>query len=171
MIENDPADDDGRGISTRSVEVVVALLLLAFGATIVFDSYRLGASWGSDGPQSGYFPFYIGLLICLSAGVTLAQALFKRKSTQQFVSWSALRQVTLVLIPAAVYVLAVELIGIYIASAIYIAIFMRWLGKYGWTKSILVGVGVTVAMFVLFEIWFKVPLYKGLWNPLWWTGY
>ena len=65
---------EGAGLSTRSVEVVVALLLLAFGATIVFDSYRLGASWGADGPQSGYFPFYIGGLICLAAVATLMQA-------------------------------------------------------------------------------------------------
>jgi len=181
---DEDSSSDGPGLSTRTVEVVVALLLLAFGATIVFDSYRLGASWGSDGPQSGYFPFYIGSLICVSAAVTLVSVLigeWKARETgfpgaaarmrRQFVSWSALKQVMLVLLPAIVYVLFVQMIGIYVASAVYIAVFMVWLGKYSWTRSLCVGVGVTVAMFLLFEVWFKVPLYKGLFNPLWWTGY
>ena len=68
--------DEEAGILTRTAEVAVSLLLFAFGATVVFDSYRLGASWGSDGPQSGYFPFYIGLLICLASLATLGQAMF-----------------------------------------------------------------------------------------------
>ena len=61
------SDEDGPAprpaISTRTMEIIVALALLAVGALVVFDSYRLGAKWGDDGPQSGYFPFYIGLLL------------------------------------------------------------------------------------------------------------
>jgi hypothetical protein len=176
--------DDGAGISRATVEIIVALLLLVFGAVIMTDSYRLGASWASDGPQSGYFPFYIGSLICLSALATLGQSLIAAwkareggfagvvaRQRSQFVSWSALRQVLSVLVPAAVYVLVVQLIGIYVASAVYIALFMLWLGNYTWLKSAGVGLCVTVAVFLLFEVWFKVPLYKGLFNPLAWTGY
>ena len=51
------------GISTRTMEIVVALALLAVSALVIVDSYRLGSKWGDDGPQSGYFPFYIGLLL------------------------------------------------------------------------------------------------------------
>ena len=50
----------------------LALILFVLGTIVVFDSYRLGSKWGSDGPQSGYFPFYIGLLICLASAVTFA---------------------------------------------------------------------------------------------------
>ena len=172
------------GILTRTVEVVVALLLFAFGATVVVDSYRLGASWASDGPQSGYFPFYIGLLICLSSLATLGQAMFAqwrdRKKTFSgvvarrralFVAWGPLRQVLSVLLPALVYVLFVQLIGIYVASAVYIALFMMWLGKYTWIRSAAVGIVVNVCFFLMFEVWFKVPLFKGAFDPLWWLGY
>ena len=76
-----------------------------------------------------------------------------------------------VLIPAFVYVIGVQLIGIYVSSALYIALFMRWLGHYKWTKSVAIGVGVSAAIFAMFEIWFKVPLYKGTWDPLWFLGY
>ena len=183
-MNDDHRSGDGAGISMSAVEIGVAVLLFAFGATVVIDSYRLGASWGSDGPESGYFPFYIGALICLSSVATLAQVLIadmkareggftgaiaRRRS--QFVSRSAFRQVLSVLLPAVVYVLFVQLIGIYVASAVYIAVFMAWLGKYSFMKSALVGLCVTASIFVLFEVWFKVPLYKGIVNPLAWLGY
>ena len=171
------------GISTRTMEIVVALVLLALGALVVFDSYRLGAKWGDEGPQSGYFPFYIGLLLCISSAGTLGEvaltawkrrerfrgAIVERES--QFVAWDELKLVLSVLIPAVVYVLGVQLIGIYVASAVYIALFMLWLGKYPWLKSVAVAVIVSASIFVLFEIWFKVPLYKGTWDPLAFLGY
>ena len=180
--ENHSGDD--AGIAKRTVEIGVAVLLFAFGATVVFDSYRLGSSWGSDGPESGFFPFYIGTLICLSSAATLVQVLIadlkareggfsgaiaRRRS--QFVSRPAFRQVLSVLLPAVVYVFFVQLIGIYVASAVYIAVFMVWLGKYPVVKSALVGLCVTASIFVLFEVWFKVPLYKGMVDPLAWLGY
>jgi hypothetical protein len=171
------------GISTRTMEIAVALLLFAIGALVVFDSYRLGARWGDDGPQSGYFPFYIGLLLCASSVATLALALIaeiRRRERfrgaiaeleSQFVAWGPLKLVLSVLLPAMVYVLGIRLIGIYVASAVYIALFMVWLGKYPWPKSAAVGLIVSASLFVLFEVWFKVPLFKGAYDPLAWLGY
>jgi hypothetical protein len=160
------------GISTRAVELGVAAFIFTAGAVVVYDSYRLGSQWGSDGPQSGYFPFYIGLLICISSVVNFVQALLaKPAGGGLFVEWGPLKLVMTVLIPAAVYVLAVKYIGIYIASAIYIALFMVLLGKYSWLRGIAVGVVVNVSFFLMFEVWFKVPLYKGDLDPLQFLGY
>jgi hypothetical protein len=76
-----------------------------------------------------------------------------------------------VLIPAAVYVLGVQLIGIYVASAVYIAIFMVWLGKYVIWKAAAVGLGVSIVLFMMFEFWFQIPLPHGsLINPLAFIG-
>ncbi|MNC88371.1 Tripartite tricarboxylate transporter TctB family protein [compost metagenome] len=75
------------------------------------------------------------------------------------------------MIPAAFYVLGVELIGIYVSAAIYIAVFMVWLGDYKWLKSIVIGVVISAVMFMMFEVWFLVPLYKGMYNPLGFLGY
>ena len=162
-------------VSTRTVEIAVALILFTLGGVVVFDSYRMGSKWGSDGPQSGYFPFYIGLLICISSVVTLAQAAFgksaKPAAGTPFVLWGPFKLVLTVLIPAALYVVAVKYVGLYVASAIYIATFMIWLGKYSWWKGIAVGLGVNVIFFLMFEVWFKVPLFKGEWNPLGFLGY
>ena len=182
-MSDDKPSGGGAGISTRTMEIVVALILFAIGALVVFDSVRLGARWGDDGPQSGYFPFYIGLLLCVSSVATLAQvalAEWKRRDAfrgriaerrSQFVAWGPLRMVLSVLLPAVIYVVGIQLIGIYVASAAYIMVFMRWLGKYSWPKGAVVGVVVSVMLFLMFEVWFKVPLYKGIYNPLGWTGY
>ncbi len=166
------AGGDRTSVSTRTVEIAVALVLFILGAIVVFDSYRLGSKWGSDGPQSGYFPFYIGLLICVASVVTVAQTvLAKSGAGKPFVLWGPFKRVLTVLLPAAVYVLSVKFVGLYVASAIYIAIFMIWLGKYSWWKSIAVGLVINVIFFLMFEVWFKVPLFKGVLNPLGFLGY
>lgn len=162
----------GRGISTRTAEIASAAATLALGGLVVFDSLRLGARWADDGPQAGYFPFYVGSILCVCALVLLAHALMgKPAGPRVFVSGPQLRRVLQVFVPASIYVLAIQLIGIYVASACYIACFMHWLGKYRPSFAVALGVGMMAALFLLFEVWFKVPLYKGLWNPLFWLGY
>lgn len=162
-----------RGLRQRTVEIAVALGLIALGGTVVIDSRRLGAAWGDDGPQSGYFPFYIGLIVCISATIVLVQALRAKGKARDavFVEWGPFRQVLAVLLPAVVYVLGVQFFGIYLASAVYICVFMVWLGKYRWWKGIATGVGVAVVLFLMFEVWFKVPLAKGAFDPLSFLGY
>ena len=150
------------GTRTVLVELAVAAIIFALGALVAYDSYRLGSGWASDGPQSGYFPFYIGLFICICSTVVLAQGLLRLKTDQQvFVTSGRFKQVLVILLPSTVYVLGVQLIGIYVSSALFIALFMRLAGKYSWIRSVAVGAGVSVSAFVMFEIWFKIPLPKG----------
>ena len=159
--------------STRTVEAVVAALLFAFGAIFAVSSYRIGFRWAVEGPQSGFFPFYVSLIVCAASAVVLFNALRgrDRKAGEPFVERGQFRQVLKMLVPAAAYVLGIQLIGFYVSSAIYIVIFMRWLGKYSWVRSILLGVGIIVVFFFMFEIWFQVPLYKGHWDLTSWSGY
>ena len=164
--------DEQAALSMRTMEIVVALIIMVLGAIVVYDSHRLGSSWGDDGPQSGYFPFYIGLLLCFSSVGTLVQTLLdKREDSAGFVSREKLKLVLTVLFPALLYVAGVQYIGLYVASTIYIAFFMVWLGKYSWLKSAAVALGVTVSLFLMFEVWFKVPLFKGTLDPLSFLGY
>ena len=160
-------------ISVRAMDIITSLLFLAVGLTVMVGSLKLGASWGADGPEAGYFPFYISLIIMLSSTVTLYQAAIvsKNKKTDSFVEREPFKQVMAVLLPAIVFVLGVQLIGIYVSSALYIAIFMVWLGKYPIWKAIVVSVGVSVALYLMFEFWFQVPLPHGSWiNPLEFVG-
>ena len=156
---SDPGPSAAR---TVVVDLVVAAIIFAFGALVAWDSYRLGSGWVEDGPQSGYFPFYIGLLLCISSAVVFVQGLLKLGSdTKVFVTRSQLKQVLVILVPSTFYALGVQLIGIYVSSAVFIVLFMKIIGKYTWLRSVVVGLAVSVISFVLFELWFKIPLPKG----------
>jgi len=155
-------ESDRPAATTRTLELVVAALLFVLGAVVMADSIRLGARWADDGPQAGYFPFYIGLLICVPAAVVFARALRdKGKAAKTFVGRDALKRVLWMLVPSIVYVVLIKLIGIYVASTVFIAFFMRRLGRYPWVSTLGVAVGVSVVFFLLFEVWFKLPLPKG----------
>jgi putative tricarboxylic transport membrane protein len=159
--------NDGRAVgSVRTWEVLAALAFFVFGAVVVWDSRRLGASWGADGPQAGYFPFYIGMLICISAVANLFAALGSGAAgAKPFVEWRQLKMVLVVMVPCVLYVALIAnpwySLGIYVASTIYIAAFMRFLGKYSWARIGAVSIGTMVTFFLMFEVWFKVPLPKG----------
>jgi len=160
------------GVAHYVVEAAVAGLLLLLGIVVAITSWELGAGWTSDGPGSGYFPFYIGLVICISGAGTLFQALFgKEKNTEIFVDSEQLKRILQVLIPAAIYVGAIQVFGIYVSSAVYIALFMIFLGKFAPWKAILAALSVNTLFFMMFEVWFKVPLYKGAINLLSFLGY
>ena len=160
------------GVPTFAVEAAVAALVLLMGLVVLFGSRKLGSGWTSDGPGAGYFPFYIGLILIISGLGTLYQSLLgKKRNTEIFVDGEQIRRVLQVLIPAVVYVIAIQVLGLYIASAIYIAGFMIILGKFGRAKSIALAVTIVVIFFLMFEVWFKVPLYKGALDPLAFLGY
>jgi len=153
--------------STHVVEAVVGALLLGFGIVMMVASWKLGAGWTSDGPGSGYFPFYIALIICISSAAIVVQALFgKNRNTGVFVDTQQLRRVMSVLLPAIAYVAVVAFLGLYVASAVYIALFMVVLGKYSWMRGIVVAVLINALLYFMFELWFKVPLYAGSLDPL-----
>ena len=160
-------------ISVRVMDIITSIVFLAIGLTVMIGSLKLGASWGPDGPEAGYFPFYISLIIMLSSTVTLYQAAIvnKKKKTESFVDSEPAKRVMAVLLPAVVFVLGVQLIGIYVSAALYIAVFMVWLGKYPIWKAVAVSVGVGAALYLMFEYWFQVPLPHGAWfNPLEFVG-
>jgi hypothetical protein len=148
--------------SNRSVNIVVALVLIAVGGLVIVDSLRLGIGWAPDGPRPGYFPFYTGLLIVLSSLCTIILTLMGRMgSNEPFVRREQFHNVMKVFVPMAIYVGLIGLIGIYVASALYIAVFMHWLGRFRWHLTILVSLAVPFALFVIFELWFLLPLPKG----------
>ena len=155
--------EDKAAFRLKSAELVVAALFFAVGAIVVYDSVRLGYGWQEvHGPQPGYFPFYIGLFICIASAVNIARALLLRPAQNRpFVHVGQLKLVLAVLVPAALYVTAVTWIGIYEASFLFIGFFMRWLGRYPWWKVGAVSAAAVAVFYLIFERWFLVPLPKG----------
>lgn len=150
------------GWSHSAVDAVAAAVIFAVGVVMMVDNYKIGAGWASDGPESGYFPFRIGaILCCASLVVAFRSLLSKQRKLEIFVSWARFKLVLLVLLPTAAYVLAIQFLGIYVASTFFIGAFMRAMDKSSWLKTLLVSLGVNGLLFWMFEIQFKVPLPKG----------
>jgi hypothetical protein len=149
-------------VSQRAVGAVTAIVFFLVGVVMIVDNYKIGAGWAPEGPEAGYFPLRIGVIICIAAAVVLFQDLFgKGAGNKVFVTFGRLRHVLAVLLPTIVYVLAIKFLGIYVASAIFIGAFMRVMDRFGWLKTVVISVGVSAALFWLFEIQFTVPLPKG----------
>ena len=162
MSEGNEAAGHGAGLKRRIPEAGVALLLLAIGLVVIYDSLRVGIEWADDGPRAGYFPFYIGCLLVLSSGWNLARTLLAwRQDNAIFSAWSELRDVMAMLVPMTVFVIAVPWLGLYVPGALLIGYFMRRHSEFSWLTTITVSVAVPVTFFLIFERWFLVPLAKG----------
>jgi putative tricarboxylic transport membrane protein len=149
------------GTSQKTVDLFVAGAFMALAALVMYDSQRIGAKWAGDGPQAGYFPFYIGLIMFTASLVTFLQALLSKKSRRIFVDSAQFRSVLAIFVPTAVYIAGIYLLGIYVASIIFLSYFMRVHGGYRVQLIAPVALGVPALLFLMFEVWFLVPLPKG----------
>ena len=159
-MSNPPQASGSPGPRQRSVEIGVALFVLALGVITMIGSLKVGIGWGEEGPKSGFFPFWVGLIVVLASVVNFVRALAISPG-KLFAEWSQLAEVRKVVIPMAIYVSAVPWLGIYLSSALLIAGFMRWLGRYGWPLTLCISVALPILTYVTFERWFLVPLPKG----------
>jgi putative tricarboxylic transport membrane protein len=157
-----PEADSPAVASTRTVEIVVSLLLVTLAITLGIDNYRTGIGWDSTGPQAGYFPFYLSVILAGASLYGLAATLLARGvASETFVTRAQLRRVLLVFVPTLLFCFGVQYLGIYVASFLLIAGFMRGVGKIAWWKSLATAVLFTVIMFVTFDIAFDVIMPKG----------
>ncbi len=157
----DNAQEEGDAIGVRWPELLVALFLMGLATLVLVDSWRVGVGWADDGPQSGYFPFYIGLALFASSGWTAFKQLRRWRVVEVFAEREQVKSVLSILLPMTVYVAGVALLGIYVASLLLIAYFMLRHGKHGAALTAAVAVGVPLFFYAVFERWFLVPLPKG----------
>ena len=156
MTTNSP----GAGPMHKTVEAGVTLAIALFGVIVIIGSIKAGINWGAEGPRAGFFPFYIGLAIVVASAINLWHGL-REDNDSLFAEWGQLRQVLSVVVPTAIYVGVMPFTGLYLASMIFIAWFMRWLGKYNWLTVAAISIGMPVITYLIFERWFLVPLPKG----------
>src|SRR3989442_11432788 len=144
----------------RAADLVTAGVLFVLGAVVLVDALRLGIGWGTDGPKSGFFPFWLAVLLMVSCVAIAAQA-WRRRVGAAFITREQLGPVLKVLLPATGLVLATDLIGLYVAAAIYIGFYMRRIGQHRRVTVVALGLGIPLATFVVFQRWVLFPMPKG----------
>lgn len=154
--------------SMRTADIATASALLALGVLVLVAAIRMGIGWGSDGPESGFVPFWLSTVLILACVTIVVQAA-RRASDKRFVQREQLGRVLTVLLPAAAMILLTQFIGLYVASVLYVTAYMHWSGRRGWTFSVALPLAIVVLIFFVFERWFLVPLPKGPLEA--WLGY
>jgi hypothetical protein len=149
-------------VSRFLVEVLTGCATALFGLVVVLGATEFGIGWGDAGPEPGYFPFYVGLLIIAgSIGVLVQAFVLYRGRSLPFLDSVQARRIAAFFAPVIAFVVASLFIGLYAATAIYLAAVMRVQGGYRLHTSIAVAICTTLFFYVVFEIWFQVPLLKG----------
>ena len=169
---HDGSNNEDSVVSNRTMNMAVALALMIVASVVMVSSYRLGSGWAKDvGPDSGYFPFYVALFMFIASAVTFFQHLLARSADGEgsFIARGELVMVFSILIPMTLFVILSLYIGIYISTFLFITFFMTWHGRYPLYKTLPIALLVPVALFIIFEIWFLVPLPKGPFEA--WLGY
>jgi hypothetical protein len=165
IVVDDPTEPDDNSppvTSTHAVEIVVYLVLVALAFVLGYDNYRSGMGWASDGPQSGYLPFYLCVILAGASLWGLGAALVRRaRAEHTFVTRDQLRRVLAVFVPTLLFCAAMQWLGLYVASLLLIAGFMRYIGRIAWWKCIVTSVIFAAAMFITFDVAFDVIMPKG----------
>jgi putative tricarboxylic transport membrane protein len=158
----------------RTADLVTAALLMLLGGIVIYDAVQLGFGWGIEGPQSGFVPFWLAVLM---VGVSLAifrQSLM-RSTKKPFVTREQLVPVLKVLAPIFGFIVLTDPpgpwsgLGLYVAGGLYLGFYMRWVGRHDWRSVVALSVVVPVIAFFIFEKWFLVPMPKGPVEA--WFGY
>jgi hypothetical protein len=150
-------------LSRFAVEVGVALFTGLLGAIVCYGSLEFGTGWGNAGPEPGYFPFYVGLIILLASAFNLGAAIVRRRRelAETFLSVEQGRRVFSFFGPMFLFVLATSFLGIYVGMVLYLFGVMVGQGGYRIPKAAAISVFTAVVNYLLFEVWFQVPLLKG----------
>lgn len=158
-------------LTRHTLEVAAAVAVIAAAGLTLYGSAGLDTGWGAGGPQSGYFPFRLGLILLVVGGLLLAQAWRERptRSQEVFATVEQLRRSAALFVPTTLLVLAMPWLGVYVSGAVFLTAMAHRHGHFGWPRSLALGVGAMGLFFGVFELWFNVPLAKG---PLeTWLGY
>jgi hypothetical protein len=158
----EPETDGPTLVSRRSLGILTSLLTLAFGAVISFGATEFNTGWTERGPEPGYFPFWIGLVIIAGSIGTLVQAIMARNdgAVPAITSGQARRATTFAL-PMLGFVALTHFLGLYVATIIYLFVVMIWQGGYGLPAAAAVSLGTAVTLYFMFDKWLLVPLAKG----------
>jgi len=164
VVDDPTAPEDGSPavVTSGTIEIVVCLLLFALAVTLGYDNWRTGASWDSTGPEPGYFPFYLSVVLGIASLYGLGRLILTHAHEDDvFVTRDQLWRVAQMFVPTLVFVLFTQWLGLYAASFLLIVGFMTMIGRIAWWKSLMTAAVFTVAMFVTFEIAFDVIMPKG----------
>jgi hypothetical protein len=151
-------------ISRRALELATAILTGSFGVAVAVSSLDNGIGWSTAGVESGTFPFVIGLVIVLGSLYNLVRGVLPATtlaSVPVAMTRIELRRLAGLFVPAAIFVAAIPLLGMYLASALYVFAVLAIPRHQSVLHSLAMAAATALALYVVFERMFQVSLPHG----------
>ena len=160
----------------RKAELVMASVLGIFSIYLMWKSAELPIGWiPEEGPGGGAFPFWLsaGMLICcvwiIVRGVRRSSPVAQSSAT--YMDAASLRLFLLIAGSLAVMLGLIHVVGVYVATPLFMLFYMRFMGGHGWMPTGLIAGLTPVVTFFFFEIALKITLPKGVTEPLFYPLY
>lgn len=149
----------------RSADRVTAALLLAFSVAFAAGALKHYKWWGSEGPGSAFLPFCLGVVMAVLALMMLVRSLRERNpGAAWFPRGEGLRDMLVVLGVTVLFVALLNVLGMVIGTALYLAILIGYLGRHRWWVTLAVAGGAAGFNWLVFVHWLRVPFPEGkLW--------
>ncbi len=152
---------------TKTADIITALIIMLFGVSVAADSISKGVGWAAEGPRAGFFPFVMAVLILGGCVLVIRQAIkgtSSVKGAKRFVEKGGIKPILIVIIPAVLMILLTEVIGLYLAAMIYLTLYIKFAGNHSWRTSLLIGIPVPLASYIIFDKFFLIPMPMGLYG-------
>lgn len=145
-------------ISHRSFEIGVAIILVALGILVFFESLRLNPGLGDIGPEPGFFPFVLTIAMLFGVFVVLIGVVRQPDLRPFFEAREEVVDLLKVGLPIFFAVLALKWLGLYITAGLYMAFFMAWYGRFKSYWALAGGVIFPVALWLTLAKGFNIPM-------------
>jgi hypothetical protein len=147
----------------RRADRIAAAILLALAVAYMATAAWRYTYWAASGPGSGFFPFWLGLVLAALSTLLLVSAV---RQPDPGPAWlptghGAARLVVVVLV-TAVFIALMPLLGMVLGTAVFLAVLLRMLEGHSWRATLALSVGAAIANWALFVLWLKVPFPVGV---------
>jgi hypothetical protein len=152
------------GDKMRKADCVTGVVLILIGVYILTQSLQLGMTRnGITGP--GFVSFWIGsgliLAACVLIALSFCDGTFVHEKTTTLFDGDSLTACGIYAGGAILVVSLVSVLGFMVPVGIYVAAVAKLRGVKSWGQSVLLGVGTTIFIYVLFAVLLRVPLPAG----------
>jgi putative tricarboxylic transport membrane protein len=163
-------------MTIRTAELLMAIALALLSLAFMVKSTELSIGWvPGRGPGAGAWPFWLSVGMLAASLVTLLRwfrgVTPESRSTEVFMGRSAVSMVGTAVAALTALLIGIHIIGIYFSLILFLAFFVRIVGRHSWLTTLGIALLTPVFIFCLFEWALVIPLPKALSEPLFYPIY
>lgn len=142
----------------RKTDRIAGALLLAFAVAFSAGALKYYTYWGPGGPGSAFLPFWLGVVMCLLAGLLLVDAVRSRDPGGAWLPrGKGLRRIGVVLGATIAFVALLKVVGMILGTALFLIFLLRALDRKPWPLTLSVAAATAGINYLVFTYWLRVP--------------